>query len=369
MYTRASVSRPTRRPRTVFGVFRKVGDLPLLRLDLRVTNVGKAWVGEVAIASMAAQEKPSFSGTENASRQQATSSSTPELWMLKWLELRRQSLIDGMQYVVPIILDYLVTKGRIDPDRSEVYQEIMLDTTVPLQKARKLLDWLSTQPPDVFWTFQKAISQSSLQTYAVHRLVVRDEEIKELMALVTDMSLSDRLGLLSCRSVLKAREELQKSYRSMDELLMSTGLAKGKTMTMEQVMVNVCLLSAEEVQKAFEKPALSSCQDQERSQYVFSKILQNQHSHLSLEEVFRAKNPGEKDPSKVVASGGAGCGKSVCFTRKAPYEWALGRLWQQFALLFCLEARDKCVWKAKTLTELLKLAELGLNAEEEEEVR
>ena len=69
-----------------------------------------------------------------------------------------------------------------------------------------------------------------------------------------------------------------------------------------------------------------------------------------------------------MASGGAGCGKSVCFTRKAPFDWANGDLWQQFALLFCLELRDKSVWLAKTLADLLKLAWLNLNAEEQEEV-
>ena len=55
--------------------------------------------------------------------------------MLKWLQIRHQSLLDGMQNVVPKILDHLVDKGKIDPLRSEVYQEIMLDTTAPLQKA------------------------------------------------------------------------------------------------------------------------------------------------------------------------------------------------------------------------------------------
>ena len=58
----------------------------------------------------------------------------------------------------------------------------------------------------------------------------------------------------------------------------------------------------------------------------------------------------------------------VCFTRKAPYDWAIGKLWQQFALLFCLELRDKSVWQAKTLAELLKLDRLSLNTKEQEEV-
>ena len=313
-------------------------------------------------------EKEPSSGIEDGSRQPTSSSSTPDLWMLKWLQIRHQSLLDGMQNVVPKILDYLVDKGKIDPLRSEVYQEIMLDTTVPLQKARKLLAWLATQPADVFWSFQHAIRQDRLQTEAVHRLAVSDKEMRDLMERVKNMSLPERLDLMSCRGVLKAREQLQKTYRSRDELLMSAGLAKGKTMTMDKILVNVCLLSSEEAKKAFEKPSFSSHQDRERCEYLFSKVLQGQPSLLSLEEVFKAKQQGEKDPIKVMASGGAGCGKSVCFTRKAPYDWATGELWEQFALLFCLELRDKSVWQAKTLPDLLKLAQLNLNAKEQDEV-
>ena len=313
-------------------------------------------------------EKDSSASIEDISDHDDTSSSqTLNLWMRLWLERHRQSLLDGMQNVVPIILDYLVDKGKIDPLR-DVYQEIMLDTTVPVQKARKLLDWLATQPPAVFWSFQHAIRQDRLRTEEVHGLAVSDEEMRELRERVKDMPLPEKLNLTSCRSVLKAREELQKFYRSRDKLLMSAGLAKGKTMSMDKILVNICLLSSGEVRKAFEKPSFSSHRDQERSQYLFSKLLQSRSSSLNLEEVFEAKNNGEDDPDKVVATGGAGCGKSVCFTRKAPYEWALGKLWKQFALLFCLELRDKSVWQAKTLTELLRLAELDLSPDEQKEV-
>ena len=315
-----------------------------------------------------AEQDPS-SDMEDDSGKEKSCSSTPDLWMREWLQLSHQSLLDSMQNAVPTILDYLVEKGKIDTLRSEVYQEIMLDTTVPLQRARKLLAWLATQPSDVFWSFQHAIRQDRLKTEAVHRLAVSDKEMRDLMERVKNMSLPERLALdlMSCRGVLKAREQLRKTYRSRDELLMSAGLEKGKTMTMDKILVNICLLSSEEA-KAFEKPSFSSHQDRERCEYLFSKVLQGQPSFLSLEEVFKAKQQGEKDPNKVMASGGAGCGKSVCFTCKAPFDWANGELWQQFELLFCLELRDKSVWQAKTLADLLKLAQLNLNAKEEEEV-
>ena len=146
---------------------------------------------------------------------QAPSSRTPDLWMLKWLQTHRQRLLDSMQNVVPIILDYLVSKGKIDPLR-DVYQEIMSDGTVPVQKARKLLDWLATQPPSVTWTFQHAIRQDRLRTEAVYGYVVSDKEMRELVELAERLPLADKLRLTSCHSVLKAHEQLQKFYRSND---------------------------------------------------------------------------------------------------------------------------------------------------------
>ena len=314
-------------------------------------------------------EKESSSGFEDNSCKDTSSTPTPDLWMLVWLKRHRQSLLDSLQNSVQFIADYLVEQGHMHDLRSDVYQQIRLDTTTPLEKARKLLDWLATLPSSVFWSFQRALGHDRLRQEAVHRLAVTDKEMRELTEYVQGMALPDKLALMSCRSVLKAREELQKSYKARDELLMSAGLAKGKTMAMDKIMVNVCLLSSEEVKKAFEKPLFSSYHDQQRSQYIFSKLLQRPSSSVNLEDVFKAKPGCKKSPHKVVATGGAGCGKSVCFTRKVPYEWASGKLWRQFALLFCLELRDKSVWEAKTIIDLLKLAALGLSPEEQEEVR
>ena len=150
--------------------------------------------------------------------------------------------------------------------------------------------------------------------------------MRELMRFVREMPGSEKLTLIACGAVIKARDDLTKFYCSRDTLLMSAGLAKGKTLPMDKILVNVCLLSSEEAKKAFERPSFSSQRDRDRSEYLFSRLLQDQPGFLSLEEVFKAKKRGEKDPNKVVATGGAGCGKSVCFTRKAPYEWAHGRL-------------------------------------------
>ena len=57
-------------------------------------------------------EKVPPGGMEDNSGNEKSPSSTPDLWMLKWLQLRHQSLLDGMQNAVPKILDYLVDKGK-----------------------------------------------------------------------------------------------------------------------------------------------------------------------------------------------------------------------------------------------------------------
>ena len=281
--------------------------------------------------------------------------------MLKWLHLHRQRLEDGIQGVMPAILDHLVTNSHIDP-LQRAYQEIQ--AAVPVQRVSKLVDWLCAQPAAVFWAFQEAIRQSGLPAASVESLVIADDEMTTLADLVKRLSLEERLRLTD-GAVLKARQRLQKSYRSRDELVMNAGLAKGKTMPMDKILVNICLLSSENVKKAFEERSRTFSSDQDED-YVFSQILKSLPELLTLQEVFKAREEGEKDPRKVLATGGAGCGKSTCFTRKAPYEWAFERLWKQFALLFCLELRDKSVWKARTLAELLKLDRLNLTGDEQE---
>ena len=59
-----------------------------------------------------------------------------------------------------------------------------------------------------------------------------------------------------------------------------------------------------QLKKASGEPsyAFSSHQDRKRCEYLFSRILENQLSFLILEEVFKAKQQGEEDPDKVVAS-------------------------------------------------------------------
>ena len=104
-----------------------------------------------------------------------------------------------MQNSVQFFVDYLLEKEHMHDLRSNVYQQIRLDTTTPLEKARKLFDWLSTQPPAVFWTFQQALRQDNLKSEAVHRCAMSDEEMKELVEVSRRTPLSSEPKLISLR--------------------------------------------------------------------------------------------------------------------------------------------------------------------------
>ena len=59
--------------------------------------------------------------------------------------------------------------------------------------------------------------------------------------------------------------------------------------------------------------------------------------------------------------GAAGSGKTTAFTRRLPYGWAMGELFQEVELLFIITVRNS---KEASLESLLGLRSIGLKAEE-----
>ena len=242
-----------------------------------------------------------------------------EVWMLKWLQVHRQALVAGIQNVVPEILDFLVQRDHINPIQCLVYQQIMSDTTVPVMKARRLLDWLAASPTDVFWAFSRRCVRAVYCTELCDTCLSLRARFGSWEWLVEGMSLSDRLKLSGGWSaVLKTREELRSYYCSRNKLHLSMGFAKGKTMSMEQV--NVHLLSEETAKRAFgphSKAKSASCFDDDiglsRPAFLFSEQLQDHTTLVSVDKIFQAKPGDETD--KALAVGDAGCGKSVTVSR------------------------------------------------------
>ena len=302
----------------------------------------------------------------------------PDPWALLWLQKNREDLVTRLQGLVPRLLDTLVQRGLIDPLQS-AYQVMMCPHTVPANQARRLLDWLLSQPMKIFNAFQEALQkesgviQSSRSSLSDRSFFVSEVEKKELASQANLLSTADRLCLGCQPSVKKARDELRKSYAARTQLMMRAGVTKGKQMDIERIVVGVCLISSENVEKAFEESARSCSNPDEEDSHagasMYKKVIDTRASLLKLENVFKAEGEDEDGPDKVLASGGVGCGKSVCFSRTALYHWSLGSLWPNFVLLFCISLADKSVWQARTLPELLRLERLGLNEVEQEEVR
>ena len=300
------------------------------------------------------------------------------LWQLKWLQVHRPRLLLVIQSIVPEILDQLVSKGDIDPLESRCYQQIMSEHTVAIDKARRLLDWLLGQPPGVFWHLQEALG-SLLSPDVAAEFVVGERDLRTLTEMTERLSLSERTCLTFGEAVRKARDKLVRFYRMASEQPIVDCRARGRKersrMSLEEMFVNISILSAVELGELFRRWSFGTHEEQRRAESFFGDRSVSTATVVALGNLFKAeeREGGEEneevlDPERVLAAGGAGCGKSVCFTRKAPHDWATGKLWQQFALFFCLKLRDKSVWKAKTVAELLKLAHLGLNEHEQGEV-
>ena len=80
---------------------------------------------------------------------------------------------------------------------------------------------------------------------------------------------------------------------------------------------------------------------------------------IKLANIIKAKKsmrlaPG-RETFRTIALSCAGGGKTLLFTKKGPYDWALGRIWQEMALVFALELRLPSVCQATCAAELLAL--------------
>ena len=68
----------------------------------------------------------------------------------------------------------------------------------------------------------------------------------------------------------------------------------------------------------------------------------------------------------AVVLGAAGSGKTTAFTRRLPYGWAKGELFQEVELLFIITVRNS---KEASLESLLGLRSIGLKEEERKDVK
>ena len=213
--------------------------------------------------------------------------------------------------------------------------------------------------------FRRAIE--NLLPNLTSSFAISDETECELIRRVDVMTVSEKCSLIhGGEAVMEVRQKQQRFYLSKSDIPVAPGLARegGKRMSLDNMVVNICILSAEVLERLVDQSSEFGSLGDQRSEYLF----ENASPMLELRDVFEVRVAGERKPTWVLAAGGVGCGKSVCFICKAPYNWACGKLWPQFALFFCVTLQDETVWKAQSLAELLKLDHLGLDKQQKEEV-
>ena len=288
----------------------------------------------------------------------------PKAWQQLWLDRHREVLLVRLQSIVMRIVDRLVQEDHMDPSLDETYQMISSAHALPVEKARRLLDYLRASSEATFKLFQCALAENGCED-----LAVKEDDVKEMEAAVNDIPAFERrsLELGVPASVVKARRMLCSLYtEAASEVHMLADVYRssdGSARDLGDVFVNIGLASSDEVEKL--------CSEWTGRDGGVDEVLARalQAKKVELCDVLTAERGGGKDPVRVVAVGTAGSGKSFAFTLKATHDWCGGEFWEDIALLRTIQCRDKSVWQAKSITELFQIEELGLSSAEEAEVK
>ena len=289
----------------------------------------------------------------------------PKAWQQLWLDKHREAMVGRLQGVVMSIADRLVQERHMDPVLDETYQFIHSVHTLPVEKVRSLLDWLRCRSAEAFEHFQSALVEKGCGD-----LAAKENDIRELEAAFAALPLFERctMELGVPVSVEVARRLLQKEYTlaaSAIYLLADVCRSKdGSRRNLDEVAINIGLVSTNTVEQL--------CAEWTGQDLGVDKVLCEalQENKVTLGDLIGSKvECALRAPVRVLAVGAAGSGKSFVFTLKATHDWCEGQLWQQIALLRTVRCRDKSVWRARTISELFRLEELGLTTKEETGVR
>ena len=280
-------------------------------------------------------------------------------WQLAWLKRHESELMRRMS--TRGIVDCLTAKDWIKPTM-DVYQTIQSQMTIPNQRARLLLKFIRSSTSECFWDFITALAE----TGCVDLALSRDDE-QAVVETFTDEELTAAFYLLwqegRPASVVKVNKQLKELYRGSKRRALA-GVAGSKPVSLDDIRVNICLLSADKLSALCGSPG----QYEPLSVSRFRK--EQVSSVVELEGIFE-----DEEDNRIQASGIAGSGKSTAFMEKAPHEWAKvilprgrGRLWPHISLFFRGSLTNQNWWKAQDLVEIFGLARFNLTREEEGEV-
>ena len=283
-----------------------------------------------------------------------------QAWQMAWIRRHNDTLVERMSTMD--IVDHLTEAGRMET-KMDVYQKIESQVTIPNERARLLLRFVKKQSSAFFWDFQNAVAADSASSdLAIAR---KNEQVLAGSFSAEELTAAFYSGWEEGRpvSVVTVNKKLKERYRALKMPSLDAEAGR-KPVSLAEIRVNICLLSADKLDVLCGSPGQSQ-------PFELDSLKDKTSSVVNLEDLF-SKRAVSEAADLLMAAGIAGSGKSTAFTLKAAFEWAQvdceEPFWDLFALFFTGSLTDPSWWKAKDLVEVFGLGRYGLTEVEQKEV-
>ena len=283
-----------------------------------------------------------------------------QAWQMAWIRRHEDTLVERMSSMD--IADHLTQAGKMK-ERMDVYQKIESQVTIPNERARLLLGFVKKQSSACFWDFQNALAaEHASSDLAISR---KDEQVISGSFSAEELTAAFYSGWEDGRpvSVVTVNKKLKERYRALKMPSLDAEAGR-KPVSLDEIRVNICLLSADKLDALCGSPGQSQ-------PFELDRLKEKTSSVVNLEDLF-SKRAVSEAADLLMAAGIAGSGKSTAFTLKAAFEWAKvdceEPFWDLFALFFTGSLTDPSWWKAKDLVEVFGLRRYGLTEVEQKEV-
>ena len=283
-----------------------------------------------------------------------------QAWQMAWIRRHEDTLVERMSTME--IVDQLTEAGRMET-KMDVYQKIESQTTIPNERARLLLGFVKKQSSACFWDFQSALAADSASSDLV--VARKDEHVVAGSFSADELAAAFYSGWEEGRpvSVVTVNKKLKERYRALKMPSLDVEAGR-KPVSLAEIRVNICLLSADKLDALCGSPGQSQ-------PFELDSLKDKTSSVITLEDLF-PKRPLSEAADLLMAAGIAGSGKSTAFTLKAAFEWAQvdcdDPFWDLFTLFFTGSLTNPSWWKAKDLVEVFGLGRYGLTEVEQKEV-
>ena len=163
------------------------------------------------------------------------------------------------------------------------------------------------------------------------------------------------------KAVRELRDSLCAVYTNVRTLVEDSSTEEVRSLNMDEIYANLHVVSLEELSARMQQlnaDKLGSSAGIEQLTHSLASASKKLRK-IKLANILKAKKSMRlakgRETFRTIALSCAGGGKTCLFTKKGPYDWALGRIWQEMALVFALELRLPSVHQATCAAELLAL--------------